>query len=459
MNAPPKTIAGSVAAFAVAVLLAPAGGLGAQQQATDPERIATIVAIVGDSVVTNWDVQEQLIQVAAQQRMQLPAPGSAEYDQLVRAQLEELVNELLLLQAAARDTTLQVDVTALGQEVDDYIEQVRRQAGGDAALQQALRQRGTTLIEYRIALMDRERRQALLQMYMQKQQQERKPPPVTEDEVREYFEANRAQIGMRPATITLDQVLVRVTPSDSALVAATAKADSLYQRIQAGESFEALARQYSQDASAQLGGELGYTRRGQMVREFEAAAFSPLLRPGNVTPPVRTEFGVHLIRLDRIRGAERQLRHILIKPEITDADVERAREQAREVARRLEAGDRATELATTLGDPDAQVRVGPLVRDSLPAPYTLLSNPDRAELAGGSRGEVVGPLLLEDPRTRRFLVARIVATEEARPATYEDYRDVLRRNLARQKMIEEMLEELRRRTRVELRLDRNGEPG
>ena len=425
----------------------------AQDTVPASERIARIVAVVGDSVITNWDLQERMFVRAAQQQRQLPAPDTPEFQQIARAELEQTVNELMILQAAVRDTTLEIDEARLTQQVDDYIEQLRREYSGDAGLQAALAQRGTNLADYRESLIGQERRTATIIAFRQKAMQSRRPPPISEEEVRAFFESNRAQFAMRPATITLDQIFVPVTPSDSALAAAMVMADSLYRRIQAGESFEALAKQYSADPSAQLGGELGWHRRGQLVREFENAAFSPLLQIGAVTPPVRTEFGVHLIRLDRVRAGERQLRHILIRPEITDADVERARERAADVARRIEAGERATDLARSVGDADAQVRVGPLVRDSLPSPYTLLSNADRAQLASASAGAVVGPLLIDDTRTRRFLVARILSTEDARPATYEDYRDRIRQILAQQKLLEEILTELRRRTRVDLRLE------
>jgi peptidyl-prolyl cis-trans isomerase C len=72
------------------------------------------------------------------------------------------------------------------------------------------------------------------------------------------------------------------------------EAQDLLKRIAAGESFETLARQHSQCPSGKQGGMLGTFGRGQMVKPFEDAAFA--LEPGQISGPVRTQFGFHLIK-------------------------------------------------------------------------------------------------------------------------------------------------------------------
>jgi parvulin-like peptidyl-prolyl isomerase len=79
------------------------------------------------------------------------------------------------------------------------------------------------------------------------------------------------------------------------LVETEKEANELLKRIEAGESFEELAKKYSKCPSGRNGGDLGYFTRGMMVPEFEEAAFE--LPKGKVSKPVQTDFGYHLIKV------------------------------------------------------------------------------------------------------------------------------------------------------------------
>lgn len=88
---------------------------------------------------------------------------------------------------------------------------------------------------------------------------------------------------------------VRYVSAGHILVKTYDEAVALKKRIDKGESFEELAREYSKCPSAQRGGALGMFGRGQMVKPFENAAFN--LQIGQVSEPVKTEFGWHLIKV------------------------------------------------------------------------------------------------------------------------------------------------------------------
>ena len=124
--------------------------------------------------------------------------------------------------------------------------------------------------------------------------------------------------------VEVGELVIKPQPNDSTKQAVMARLDSLRAQILAGQiTFEDAARQNSADGSARGGGDLGWTKRGKFVAEFEAAAYN--LDPGEISNVVETEFGYHLIRLDGRRGNSIRVSHILLQPEITEADLEKSR--------------------------------------------------------------------------------------------------------------------------------------
>jgi parvulin-like peptidyl-prolyl isomerase len=125
---------------------------------------------------------------------------------------------------------------------------------------------------------------------------------ITEDELRVRYEAEAPAVEVRARHIMLQPPLQASQAQQDSVREVLA---GLRERILGGESFEALAGQFSQDpGSARNGGDLGYFGRGDMVAPFEEAALA--LQPGEVSDVVTTPMGFHLIRLDerRVRGFE-----------------------------------------------------------------------------------------------------------------------------------------------------------
>jgi peptidyl-prolyl cis-trans isomerase C len=116
-------------------------------------------------------------------------------------------------------------------------------------------------------------------------------PKPSEAEIVQTYQRYPEQM-VRSGRVRASHILIRVDNKDDA--AAQQLIDELQQRA-GSEDFASLARQYSQCPSAQTGGDLGYFRRGDMVREFEQVAFSASI--GEVAGPVRTQFGLHLIKV------------------------------------------------------------------------------------------------------------------------------------------------------------------
>lgn len=417
--------------------------LAAQEPApAGPDVADKIVAVVGDSIVLKSDVDLLLLQLR-QSGQPLPPDTMKVY----RGLLDNRVNELLLVQAAARDTAIKLSDEQVSVEVQREIDARKRQFGGDAQFNAALQNSGMTLEDLRNMLAGDIRTRMLMREYIGKIGRERKPPPVTEEDIKKYFEENRAEFGQRPATISFVQVVVSPKASDSARATARAKLEEALKEIRAGAEFETVAKKYSDDpASKDRGGDLGWFRSGAMVREFDQMAFA--LAPGQVSPIIETSYGFHIIKVEKVRGAERQARHILVVPTATAEDAERMRAAADTVASKLRAGANADSLAKAIGDPNEQTRVGPFPIERLPAPYNTA-------LPTAEVGSVVGPVVLQTATgANRFAIIKVTQRQAAGDYTLDDpqLRAQLRERLEQDHMVEEILRELKQRTLVEYRI-------
>lgn len=434
------------AAAVVASAAEPASAQDVRLTGGDSELVDRVVAIVGDSVILQSQIEEELIRRRAQ-GMTLPTDPVARQD-LEREILDQLVNELVLLQAALADTLITVDDDRLDRIVEDDIENRIRVFGSRAALQEALEAQGMTLTGYRELIREQARRSQLQQAIYARRSRQVTNVQVDESEIRALYESQRARVAERPATLTFRQVVVQPEPSDSAKATARAEAERVLELARSGEEeFESLARRFSDDpASRQLGGDLGWFRRGVMVEPFEDAVFS--MREGQVSDVVETSFGFHVIKLERVRGGERKARHVLIRPETGPGDADRARERAREIRGAVDEGASLKELAEEHDFPGAppdsiEIQMDRL-QESLPPGYA-------EPLRGAEVGDVVGPLEFQLQGETFFAVMKVLEMREAGEFSYEELRDQIRDRLRQQKVFDRILEELRRGMYLEIR--------
>ena len=139
----------------------------------------------------------------------------------------------------------------------------------------------------------------------------------------------------------------------------------LRERILKGERFDMLATLYSEDpVSAKKGGELGFFTRGDMVGEFEAAAFA--LKPGEVSPIIETNYGFHIIQLIERRGNSINARHILLAPKVSSSDMLKARMLLDSIANQIRLGNITFEDAARQFSEGATKQQGGIVAN----PYT-----------------------------------------------------------------------------------------
>lgn len=144
---------------------------------------------------------------------------------------------------------------------------------------------------------------------------------VTPNEVRKFFNTiPKDSLPTVPSEVEVGQIVKLATLTQAQKADLVNRLKGFKDRIEKGEKFEDLAKEYSEDqGSRQYGGDLGWAKRGQMVPEFEAAAMQ--LKPNEMSDIVESNYGYHLIQLIEIRGQEFHARHILLRPEYKRLDM------------------------------------------------------------------------------------------------------------------------------------------
>lgn len=429
-----------------AALAVPPMRAAAQEPVQTVDRIA---AVVGERIILLSEIDEEINQRRGQ-GLQIPE-DSAAIEALRRQVLDELIDDEVIFQRARSDTSITITDQEVQGAVEEQYRQVRTQFRTEQEFRQALAGAGMgTPEEYRRWLTDKQRRAAYQQRLISKLQQEGKlrAGTVSEAELRRAFDEAMARSGerRRPPTITFEQIVVAPRASAAARREAQRRADSVRIALEAGADFATTARRFSDDVSTrENGGDLGFFRRGVMVRTFEEVAFN--IRPGVISPLVESPFGYHIILVERVQAAEVRARHILFAPVLGEAELAAARSLADSLAGLVRGGASADSLARLFGDSTEPRSIGPADRTQMDTAYAQA-------MSAVETGAVVGPFPLnpEIPSRTRFVVARVTDLQPERAFTFEEVRDQLRGGLLREKGIRNLIGDLRRNTYIDVRL-------
>jgi peptidyl-prolyl cis-trans isomerase SurA len=405
-----------------------------------------IVAIVGPRPILRSEVEEQFFQILAQ--FGSTGPATAEDTLKLRRQiLEDMVDDELMVQEALRDTAIVITDQEISQSVEGNLKTIRQRFPNEFEFQRELQKAGfLTLDEYRRFMVQEARRDLLRQRLTERLKDEGALKPITpsEKEMRAFFDEQRPQFGKRPATVSFRQVVVVPQPTAEARARARAIADSLLVALRKGADFAVAAKRFSQDpGSRDQGGDLGWTRRGVWVPEFEKAAFQ--LKPGTISDPVETPFGFHIIQVQRAQPGEIQARHILLTPELTEADLDSALALAQRVYAALQAGASLDSIQRLHHDPTEE-------REAVAAPVDKLPEVYARVLADVDTAGALPPFALDGAGGRRkFAVISVTERRGEGDIRYEDVKDRVRAVLADRMATRKYLDRLRRSTFVEVR--------
>ena len=277
------TVAGLVAGLVGGWLLAQQLGQVGQAPPAAAPPAPKIAAVVDGENITEAEVTAAL---QSQLRGQQVPPETLE--ELRRLVLDALINGRLVEQFLAEQK-----ITADPQRVESIIQQLKqRVAAVGLPFAEILKRQGHTEQSLRRRIAG----ELAFEKYAQQQ--------ITEETVREYFQAHKEEYD--GTKVEASHLLIRVEEDagPEQKKAAMAKIKAIRQEIVGGLAFEEAARKYSEGPSGPDGGKLGaFERHGEMVEPFAAAAFA--LKKGEISEPVETRFGLHLIRVtNRIPGTK-----------------------------------------------------------------------------------------------------------------------------------------------------------
>ena len=325
----------------VAVLFFVLTAVGASAQRYTDGVIDKTIAVIGNEMITISQLEEE-VQMMRAYGMLSDKSGRCEI-------LEQMMaSKLFLMQARVDSIAVNNDVVE--SELRNRLDNVRTQLGGDEGVEEYFKKPLHKLRqEWREAITD--------QTMTQQMQQEiaKKVPELTPYDVQKYLDGvDKADLPMVPVKYQLSQISI-YPDRDAANMAVKERLLAIRERIINGEKFSTLARLYSQDpGSARKGGELGMASKSIFWPAFSDAAMA--LKSGVVSQIVETPDGFHIIEVLEKKGDMFNARHILLKPEYTSDDRDKAFHTLDSLKTELQKGEVPFELVARFYSQDAATR-------------------------------------------------------------------------------------------------------
>lgn len=357
---------------------------------TERVKIDGISAVVGDYVILDSDIDKTLIDLKNQ--------GAAMDDITHCSLLGKLMEDRLYAHQAVQDSILVSDDEVNGTS-DRQMQQLVQQVG---SMEKVLKFYNKESVEdFREELYNINK----LRMLSEKMQQKIVSDiEVTPEEVRQFF--NKIPENEKPvfgAELEISQIVKIPEVPDSEKQKTIDKLNEIKADVEDNQaSFSVKAILYSQDpGSKSNGGFYSMTRETPFVKEFKDVAFS--LREGEVSDPFETTFGYHIIFIEKIRGQEVDLRHILIQPEIPSSALEKAKIELDSIRKHIQEGKYTfAEAALNFSDEKETKFDGGLLRNPMNFDSKFeLTKMDPAlynQVRNLKDNEVSSPTLETDPR-------------------------------------------------------------
>ncbi len=391
------------------------------------------IAVVGEEMIKISTLEDEVKMMRANGMLS---------DRNMRCELLERMIEAKIFLMQARVDSLTVNNDMVESELSSRIDELRFRLGGDEGFEEYF---GKPIYKLRQEWRKTFQEQSLTQQMQQKVASS--IPELTPYDVEKFIEETDSEdLPLVPEKYRLSQICI-YPDREAAALAVKEKLLALRERIMNGEKFSTLARIYSQDpGSARRGGELGMASKSIFWPAFSDAAMS--LKPGIVSQIVETPDGFHLIEVLEKKGDQFNARHILLKPEYTMDDQEKAFKTLDSLRTEILDGNVSFDMAARFWsqDPATRTNGGQMSDPNTGSSYfekDQLKPADYNAISSLSEGEISEPVESLDNEGRSGqLVYKIIRVDKiipSHPASFsEDYNLML--NAAKNKLSMEAIE-------------------
>ena len=292
--------------------------LGLSAQSVDK-----IEAVIGDEIILTSEIESQYLQYLSQ--------GNIQSNEIKCQIIEDLLFQKLMINQARIDS-LVVSDEEIEAEIDKRLSYFESQLGSAKKVEDYF---GKSIDKIELELTKVIEDQFLAQRM---QAQLTSAIKVTPAEVKEVYSLLAdAEIPTMPTQVEVAQIVIKSEITTEQKDKIRSKLNSFRDRVYNGEDFKILATLYSDDpGSATNGGELGFVNRGDLVPEFERAAFR--LKEGEISEVVESQFGYHIVQLIERRGEQINVRHILIKAKVNATALYAAKQKMDNIAKEINDG-------------------------------------------------------------------------------------------------------------------------
>ncbi|WP_299011375.1 peptidylprolyl isomerase [uncultured Tenacibaculum sp.] len=335
MQSKTKTLKNTSIAFAL--FLAGLTTLNAQ------EKIDGVAVVVGKNIVLDSDIDK------FKQEVELRSEGKVKISDC--EMLEELMQQKLLAHHAVIDSVV-VSQSEIDGRVDRSIAFFTQEYGSEEKVVEAYGFNDIEDLKKELARVQKEN------LLIEKEQQKiTEDIDVTPEEIRVYFKGleEKDELPEIPAEVVLNQLILKAEPTKEEEDRVVNKLKEIKKEIEEGASFKLKAIINSEDpAVAQNGGKYVITKDSPFIKEFKETAFS--LDVNQISEPIKSAFGYHIIQLHKVKGNQREVSHILMQPQISDEKLQETKEEIEKIVAEIKEGKITFEEAVAKYSEDEETK-------------------------------------------------------------------------------------------------------